>query len=238
VEPGHALTHFGFTALEAEIYAYLLTDSPVSGYRIAQAIHKPAANTYKALQTLEFKGAVFAEDGTTKQYVPIPKAELLARVTRDFERRRRALVEALPDGPAASATAAPFILQGPNVLDRAIALTDEATRVLVGMVGGPAAIALAAPLAAAPDRDVEVAVIPVPQDRIVLVGDRAAALIGTSTRALWTTDPSLILPLVQLTASLVGYTEVAEREDVGAKRLQRIVARVDDLISDRNRDLV
>lgn len=50
------LTEFGFTGLEAEIYAFLLVEWPASGYRIAQAIKKPAANTYKAIETLDQRG--------------------------------------------------------------------------------------------------------------------------------------------------------------------------------------
>jgi len=61
-----ALADLGFTNLEAEIYAFLLQESPATGYRIAQAIGKPAANTYKAIQSLEQKGAVIVEAGSSR----------------------------------------------------------------------------------------------------------------------------------------------------------------------------
>jgi sugar-specific transcriptional regulator TrmB len=229
VESAHALTYFGFTALEAEIYAFLLTESPASGYRIAQAIHKPAANTYKALQTLEYKGAVASEDGTTKLFAPTPKAELISRLTRDFERRRKDLVELLPEGRPATPASAPTILLGPNVMDRAIAMVDEAQRQIIGTAGGSLHTAIAAPLGAATQREVDVAVVLSRRDTIVLIIDGAAALIGNSSRATWTTDGVVVQSLIPLTASHVGFAEVAEREDVGAKRLQRIVARVEEL---------
>ena len=57
------LVEFGFTDLEAEIYLFLLGSSPTTGYRVAKGIRKPAANTYKALQTLATKGAILVEDG-------------------------------------------------------------------------------------------------------------------------------------------------------------------------------
>src|SRR5580704_2378142 len=83
-----ALAELGFTNLEAEIYAFLLQESPATGYRIAQAIGKPAANTYKAIQTLEQKGAVIVEDGTSRMCRAVSSDELLSRMTREFELRR------------------------------------------------------------------------------------------------------------------------------------------------------
>ena len=53
-----SLMALGFTGLEAEIYAFLLGQSSVTGYRVAQALGKPAANTYKAIESLERKEAV------------------------------------------------------------------------------------------------------------------------------------------------------------------------------------
>jgi len=49
------LVPFGFTNLESEIYVFLLGESPATGYRIAQAIGKPAANTYKAIESLRLE---------------------------------------------------------------------------------------------------------------------------------------------------------------------------------------
>ena len=57
-----ALVNMGFTALEAEIYTFIVGEPGVTGYRVAQAIGKPAANTYKSLESLGRKGAlVFTE---------------------------------------------------------------------------------------------------------------------------------------------------------------------------------
>jgi sugar-specific transcriptional regulator TrmB len=83
-----ALAEFGFTALEAEAYAFLLRESPATGYRVAQGIQKPVANTYKALETLEQKGALLVEHSETKLCRPVPPDELLARLGAEFERRR------------------------------------------------------------------------------------------------------------------------------------------------------
>ncbi|HVT10641.1 MAG TPA: helix-turn-helix domain-containing protein [Fimbriimonadaceae bacterium] len=82
------LTPFGFTNLESEIYAFLLGESPATGYRVAQAIGKAAANTYKAIESLQQKGAVLVDEGSSRLCRAVPSDELLARLTRDFEWRR------------------------------------------------------------------------------------------------------------------------------------------------------
>lgn len=82
------LTPFGFTSLESEIYTFLLRESPATGYRVAQAIGKAAANTYKAIESLQQKGAVLVEEGANRSCRAVPSDELLARLTRDFEWRR------------------------------------------------------------------------------------------------------------------------------------------------------
>jgi HTH-type transcriptional regulator, sugar sensing transcriptional regulator len=82
------LTPFGFTSLESEIYTFLLRESPATGYRVAQALRKAAANTYKAIESLQQKGAVLVEEGASRSCRAVPSDELLARLTRDFEWRR------------------------------------------------------------------------------------------------------------------------------------------------------
>ena len=69
-----ALVPFGFTALESEIYVFLLGESPATGYRVAQGINKPAANTYKAIQTLQSKGAILVEEGSSRFCRAVPIA--------------------------------------------------------------------------------------------------------------------------------------------------------------------
>ena len=82
------LVPFGFTALESEVYVFLLKESPATGYRIAQGINKPAANTYKAIQSLQSKGAVLVEEGASRMCRAVPLEELMNRLQKDFERRR------------------------------------------------------------------------------------------------------------------------------------------------------
>ena len=90
------LKSFGFNKLEAEVYITLLKDSPLTGYRLAQILNKAAANTYKALESLEKKGAVIAEETPTmKQYVAIPIKDYMDQVEFTFTNDRNYLVDAL-----------------------------------------------------------------------------------------------------------------------------------------------
>jgi sugar-specific transcriptional regulator TrmB len=90
-----SLTAFGFTDLEADIYVFLLGESPATGYRVAQALGKPVANTYKAMQTLQAKGAVVAEDGDGRLCRAVPAAELLAQLERRFQEQHHRATQAL-----------------------------------------------------------------------------------------------------------------------------------------------
>lgn len=79
-----SLIDLGFTDLEARAYAFLLSESPATAYRVAQGIAKPVANTYKALDSLSVKSAVLVDEGQTRQYRALPLDELL----QDMDRRQ------------------------------------------------------------------------------------------------------------------------------------------------------
>ncbi len=90
-----SLVALGFTNLEAEIYAFLVTEPAATGYRIAQAISKPAANTYKALESLQAKGGVLVDDDEVRRFRAVPSAELLNHLERRFKQNRRRAEKAL-----------------------------------------------------------------------------------------------------------------------------------------------
>jgi sugar-specific transcriptional regulator TrmB len=78
------LVELGLTALESEIYAYLLENSPATGYRIAKSIAKPTANTYKAIESLQDKGAILIEDSKSRLCRAVPREEFLQGLERRF----------------------------------------------------------------------------------------------------------------------------------------------------------
>lgn len=89
------LIELGYTALEADIYLLLLHKSPLTGYRIASDLGKAAANTYKALESLEAKGAVTLDDSQNRLYRPVPVEEFLRQLDRRYTDRRKRAEEAL-----------------------------------------------------------------------------------------------------------------------------------------------
>jgi len=90
-----SLLAFGFTELEAEVYVFLLQEWPATGYRVAQAIGKPVANTYKAIESLQNKGAILVNDGANRLCRAVPAEELMAQLERSFQRARQQAVQAL-----------------------------------------------------------------------------------------------------------------------------------------------
>ena len=90
-----SLVPLGFTELESSAYLFLLRESPATGYRVAQGIGKPVANTYKAIESLREKGAVVVETTEGKLVRAVPANELLRRIDSDFDRRRKRAFQAL-----------------------------------------------------------------------------------------------------------------------------------------------
>jgi len=78
------LVSLGLTELESEIYAFLVENSPATGYRIAAGINKPTANTYQALRSMRAKGIVILEDSTPQAYRAVPAELLLERMEKRF----------------------------------------------------------------------------------------------------------------------------------------------------------
>lgn len=79
-----ALAALGFTSLEAEVYAVLVEQSPVTAYKVAQEVGKAAANVYKAVESLQRKGAILVEETSSRLCRAVPPAELIQQLERQF----------------------------------------------------------------------------------------------------------------------------------------------------------
>ncbi|MCK5064539.1 MAG: TrmB family transcriptional regulator [Candidatus Fermentibacteraceae bacterium] len=89
------LQALGFTEIEALVYGYLVENSPATGYRISHAIDKQPPNTYKAIVSLEDKGAIIVEVGEKKLCRAVPPTELLDNLEQHFRQHRREAYNAL-----------------------------------------------------------------------------------------------------------------------------------------------
>ena len=91
-----ALEALGLSGFEAAVYVRLLAEpEPATGYKIAQRLGKPVANTYKALESLANKGAVVIDEGANRLCRAVPTDELLARLERGFQEHRRTAARSL-----------------------------------------------------------------------------------------------------------------------------------------------
>jgi len=154
-----ALSELGFNGLEAEIYVFLQRESPATGYRAAQAIGKPAANVYKAVDTLLAKGAVELEDGKTRQLRPVPYRELLQRLERRYRDHLTAAATSLSELPGPQEDVRIYQLQTRDqVLSRCRAMLEAAERIAVLDVFPEPYAALRPDLQAAIDRGLEVVI--------------------------------------------------------------------------------
>lgn len=83
------LKTLGFNELEATAYTFLVENSPVTAYRVAQGIGKPVANTYKAVESLKEKGAILIDETGNKLCRAIPPPELLQKMENQFRRQQQ-----------------------------------------------------------------------------------------------------------------------------------------------------
>ena len=154
-----ALSELGFNGLESEIYVFLQRESPATGYRIAQAISKPAANVYKALDTLLAKGAVELEDGKTRQLRPVPYRELLQRLERRYSDHLTAAATSLSELPGPQEDVRIYHLQTRDqVLSRCRAMLESAEQFAVLDIFPEPLAALQSDLKAAADRGLKVVI--------------------------------------------------------------------------------
>ena len=91
------LIELGLSGSEAAVYAYLVRHSPATGYKVAKAIGKPVANTYKTIASLEDRGAIVVDDSGSRLCRAIPPAEFLARLDKRYHEQRTRATRALTE---------------------------------------------------------------------------------------------------------------------------------------------
>ena len=84
-----SVANLGFTELEAKIYIFLLQSAPSTGYKIAKGIGATNASTYKAIESLETKGAVLVDEAQNRLCRAVPYSELLDQLESRFHNRCR-----------------------------------------------------------------------------------------------------------------------------------------------------
>jgi len=90
------LMDIGLSKLQTRIYLALLKGVRSTGYQIAQQLNEPAANTYKALESLQKSGLVMLDDSTrVKYYTAQPIGNYLDQIELRFAKKRRAIEDSI-----------------------------------------------------------------------------------------------------------------------------------------------
>jgi sugar-specific transcriptional regulator TrmB len=230
-----SLRHFGFTALESEIYAFLLTENPASGYRIAQALRKPAANVYKGIETLEQKGAIALQSGSKKTYIPTDPTKLIARLEKDFEKQRTNALKSLTSlGKLTVAGATTTVLSDDQAIATAknllataqdvaiIICSDEYVSALSGLL---AKAWVMSPTAVACANHIPVPVEAFEAPTLQVVVDRASAIFAVGGQGFAVEDNPLGAILHQAVVCQMGLFQVdrALEADAGRKQISRLI---------------
>lgn len=93
-----SMVALGLTELEAEVYMFLLSEPGSTGYRVAQALGKPVGNIYKAIESLETKGAaMLSDDDGNRTAAATPPTEWLGAQRHAFESALAAAEQALAE---------------------------------------------------------------------------------------------------------------------------------------------
>lgn len=152
------LAELGFGEYEARAYLALLGREPVNGYELAKRSGVPRGNVYAVLQKLEDRGAVVHMDTPAgARYAALPVAELLAHLERRYKETLGAAAEQLMQVAAPRDVDHVWNLESYGVLlEHARSLVSQANERLLIAVWPQEARALAAELAEADRRGVEI----------------------------------------------------------------------------------
>lgn len=131
-DTAQTLVTLGFTGLEAEIYVALLQSSPATGYGVAQLIGKPLSNVYKALESLQHKGAILVDDGESRMCRAVPADELLNHLDRNFRKNKQRAANALKNLKSHSTDDRIYQLRShEQVLERCRQMIQDCTEIII-----------------------------------------------------------------------------------------------------------
>lgn len=121
------LASLGFTELESTVYAALVSGEGDTGYALAKATNKPVANVYKAIESLEAKGAIVVAGVEPRTLRAIDPSELIAGLRTKFDTRASDAEEALSQLGRMTDEEGLFRLRSADqVFDRAVAMIRDA----------------------------------------------------------------------------------------------------------------
>ena len=218
-----SLVALGFTDLEARVYAHLVAEGPATGYRIASGTGKPVANTYKAIESLERKGAVLVEDGATRIVRAVEPERVLDALAKSHEGERKKAEKALKKAFKSEEDGRTYGVGGEEqTLARARQMLAEAEGFVLVRGSAELRSTLRGELADADGRGVDVAEMDGPG--LTVAVDAAQCLVAPD--GVWTRNPALARAVFEGLAAEAALAEVGASiaEGAGPKKLQRALA--------------
>jgi HTH-type transcriptional regulator, sugar sensing transcriptional regulator len=127
-----ALRQLGLNQLEAEVYAFLLANEPLTAYAVGRALGKATANVYKAVESLARMGAVLVEEGDKRVCRAVPPREYLRHSERTFLAKTKTAAEVLSDLESDFYDERVYRIEGvAEALERCVAMLGRARRLAV-----------------------------------------------------------------------------------------------------------
>lgn len=178
------LRQAGLNQYEAEAYATLLMQGPLTGYELGKRSAIPLSRSYDVLERLTTRGLALVQPGDPPRYRAQPPHEFLTQLRASMATTVEGLASAFAGLPAAQPSDEFWVLRGrPAIVARATALIDA----------GRATVQLAIPEEHPPALDMAFARaqargvrclrtdLPRPTDGVALLVDSREALLGTLT---------------------------------------------------------
>jgi len=155
-----SLQELGLTPMEALAYTYLVANPSATGYRVARGVGKPTANVYRALESLERKGAVVRDRSAAPLFRAMAPHELLGQLEREFTERKASAARELASLHADKDDERLYSLgTTEQLMDRARRLLASARRVVLADAPGDLIEKLADEIERARGRGIHVLVI-------------------------------------------------------------------------------
>lgn len=126
------LRDIGLNQLEAEVYYLLLTEEPMTAYKVGKLLKKPAANIYKAVEVLFSKGAVIIKEGKNKRCKAVAPEEFIAAQQHEFAAKIKQAANALANIKPQASEEKTYSLDSVNLaVEKAKRMISEAKEIVV-----------------------------------------------------------------------------------------------------------
>jgi len=91
-----AIENLGLSAYEAKAYFALLSESPLTGYKLSKNSGVPRSRIYETIEKLVAKGLVLTQEGNTTLLIPVSLESFLEKKEKESKRNINFLKEVLP----------------------------------------------------------------------------------------------------------------------------------------------